>query len=141
MKMKLTFREAKCLLEKQMQNVTDSETKAALQTAIIVLETIDQITWERDIAIEQLHILGYEFGEEVKDSRLIPKKPEHAGCTDADGVRHEWVGINGSPYELCPNCRKNLCCEGPFDIKPKFCKNCGQALDWTDWKSYEIPLK
>lgn len=103
----------------------------------VLLIKLGQITAERDLAIEQLHMLGYELGEEVKDSRLIPKKPEHAGCTDADGVRHEWVGINGRPYELCPNCRKNLCCEGPFDVKPKFCKHCGQALDWMSKKPKE----
>ena len=141
MEIKLTYREAKRLLEKQIQNVTDSETKAALQTAIIALGSIGQITTERDIAIEQLQIMGHEFGEKTEDSRLVPRKPEHAGCTDADGVRHEWVGVDGRPYELCPNCEKNLCCEGPFDTKPKFCNHCGQALDWTRWKPYETPSK
>lgn len=63
--------------------------------------------------------------------KQIPKKPKHEGCYDNDGVWHEWNGINGRPYELCPNCGTNLCCEMPNDRKPKFCDDCGQALDWN----------
>lgn len=66
--------------------------------------------------------------------KQIPKKPKHEGCYDADGVWHEWNGVNGKPYELCPNCETNLCCEMPYDKKPKYCKNCGQKLDWGDDK-------
>lgn len=68
----------------------------------------------------------------------------HQGCFDNKGVWHTWNGINGVPYDLCPNCETNLCTDGLFgrDKKiMKYCENCGQALDWTDWKSYEIPLK
>lgn len=62
--------------------------------------------------------------------KQIARKTLHHGCYDKDGVWHEWNGINDRPYELCPNCRVNLCCEMPGDVKPKYCKECGQKLDW-----------
>lgn len=64
--------------------------------------------------------------------KQIPKKPVHDGCFDSEGIWHEWNGVNGRPYDLCPNCNTNLCCEMPCDNKPKYCKHCGQKLDWSD---------
>ena len=64
--------------------------------------------------------------------KQMPKKPVHDGCYDKNGIWHEWNGINGKPYELCPDCRTNLCCEMPYEKKPNFCDNCGQKLDWSD---------
>lgn len=64
--------------------------------------------------------------------KQIPKKPKHNGVFDEKGVWHEWNGVNGRPYELCPNCGTNLCCEMPYDRKPKYCSNCGQKLDWSE---------
>lgn len=79
-----------------------------------------------------------ETAEDIKKmavmamKKQIPKKTKHEGCYDSDGAWHEWNGINGRPYELCPNCETNLCCEMPYDKKPKYCKECGQKLDWSD---------
>lgn len=64
--------------------------------------------------------------------KQIPKKPVHDGCFDSEGMWHEWNGVNGRPYDLCPNCNTNLCCEMPCDNKSKYCKHCGQRLDWSD---------
>lgn len=64
--------------------------------------------------------------------KQIAKKPVHDGCLDNKGIWHEWNGVNGRPYDLCPNCNTNLCCEMPYDNKPKYCKHCGQKLDWSD---------
>lgn len=72
--------------------------------------------------------------------KQIPKKPVHDGCFDSDGMWHEWNGINGRPYDLCPNCNTNLCCEMHYDNKPKYCKHCGQKLDWSDKESEETKL-
>lgn len=72
--------------------------------------------------------------------KYIPKKPVHDGCFDSEGMWHEWNGINGRPYDLCPNCNTNLCCEMNYDNKPKYCKHCGQKLDWSDKESEETKL-
>lgn len=81
--------------------------------------TIGQQTEAMEIAIMAL-------------GKQIPKKPVHDGCFDSEGMWHEWNGVNGRPYDLCPNCNTNLCCEMPYDNKQKYCKHCGQRLDWSD---------
>jgi len=42
------------------------ETVKALEIAKAVLGSIEQIIWERDMAITQLKELGYELGEKIK---------------------------------------------------------------------------
>lgn len=69
--------------------------------------------------------------------KQIPKKITHPGCFDNEGVWHTWNGIDGVPYDLCPNCETNLCTDGVFGRdkkKMKYCENCGQKLDWGDEK-------
>lgn len=81
---------------------------------------------------------GYVMLQESIDMAIkalekqIPKKPVHDGCFDSEGIWHEWKGVNGRPYDLCPNCNTNLCCEMPYDNKPKYCKHCGQRLDFKE---------
>jgi hypothetical protein len=41
-------------------------------------------------------------------------------------------GIDGVPYDLCPNCKTNLCTTGFFARKKmNYCPDCGQRLDWS----------
>lgn len=81
---------------------------------------------------------GYVMLQESIDMAIealekqIPKKPVHDGCFDSEGIWHEWKGVNGRSYDLCPNCNTNLCCEMPYDNKPKYCKHCGQRLDFKE---------
>ena len=66
--------------------------------------------------------------------KQVPKKIIHSGCYDNEGVWHTWNGIDGVPYDLCPNCETNLCTSGAFGRdkkRMKYCENCGQKLDWT----------
>jgi hypothetical protein len=42
-----------------------SETLKALELAKTVMGAIQQIQWERDLAISQLKELGYELGEKI----------------------------------------------------------------------------
>lgn len=43
--------------------------------------------------------------------------------------QEEWIGIDGKPYDLCPNpnCRKNIYATSN---KISYCPSCGQALLW-----------
>lgn len=67
--------------------------------------------------------------------KSVAKKAKKSGVTDSNGVFHEIDGIDGVPYDLCPNCEINLCTDGMFGGNRsgiKFCKNCGQKLDWSE---------
>lgn len=59
--------------------------------------------------------------EECREAMVkqIPKKPYH----------EEWIGIDGVPYDLCPNpnCRKNIY---TTSSKISYCEHCGQAITW-----------
>lgn len=76
--------------------------------------------------------IAYQKGAEALEKQ-IPKKITHHGCYDNKGVWHTWVGIDGVPYDLCPNCSTNLCTEGKLaKEKMNYCEKCGQKLDWGD---------
>lgn len=82
--------------------------------------------------IEEYRAIGTLEECRAAVEKQTAKRALHQGCYDKNGEWHEWNGINGKPYELCPSCRVNLCCETSLDIKPKYCSNCGQKLDWSD---------
>ena len=66
--------------------------------------------------------------------KQMAKKPKKSGVTDSNGIFHAVNGINGVPYDLCPNCEINLCTDGMFGGNKggiKYCKNCGQKIDWS----------
>lgn len=65
--------------------------------------------------------------------KQIPKKPVKSGVTDSKGIFHPLNGIDGVPYDLCPNCDSNLCTTGRIARrKMKYCQDCGQKLDWSE---------
>jgi hypothetical protein len=82
--------------------------------------------------VQQYRTIGTVEECKTAMEKQTAKRALHQGCYDKNGGWHEWNGINGKPYELCPSCRVNLCCETSLDIKPKYCKNCGQKLDWRN---------
>ncbi len=50
----------------QNEQVFIPETLKALEIAKTVLGSVEQIIWERDMAITQLKELGYKLGENIK---------------------------------------------------------------------------
>lgn len=128
--------------------VPNEENIAMIDAAIQALEEVQQyrkhgVTVESalnnmcDLAaaenlIEEYRAIGTLEECRAAVEKQTAKRALHQGCYDKNGEWHEWNGINGKPYELCPSCRVNLCCETSLDIKPKYCKNCGQKLDWSD---------
>ena len=59
---------AKPFVEKSDIKEKIPELYEALSMAINALSSIEQIRWERDIAIEQLKELGYSLGEKIRTS-------------------------------------------------------------------------
>ena len=51
---------------KSIKTEDDTELQQALDHAINCVGAIEQIKWERDIAIQQLNELGYQFGEKIR---------------------------------------------------------------------------
>ena len=48
------------------KNTNTDEISQAIDHAINCVGAIEQIKWERDIAIQQLNELGYQFGEKIR---------------------------------------------------------------------------
>lgn len=67
--------------------------------------------------------------------KQLPEKVKQRGVTTQDGIFHRINGINGVPYDLCPNCEVNLCTDGILGRNKKdmkYCERCGQRLDWSE---------
>ena len=60
-------------INKQLKN---DEVVKAIDHAINCVGAIEQIKWERDIAISQLHELGYDLGEKIWYDMLEDKPKE-----------------------------------------------------------------
>ena len=83
--------------------------------------------------LKQYRAIGTPEECRAAAEKQIPKKITHPGCFDNEGVWHTWNGIDGVPYDLCPNCETNLCTDGVFGRdkkKMKYCENCGQRILW-----------
>jgi hypothetical protein len=62
--------------------------------------------------------------------KQIPKKIVYQEY-NFEGKTIRINGIDGVPYDLCPNCGSNLCTSGFLARKKmKYCEDCGQRLDW-----------
>lgn len=125
--------------------MTDSEAKGFIQGKLDCMEKCDVFNKEDKHRNNECELCEYcysqgNFGEQKEAFQMaiqalekqIPKKPVHDGCLDNEGMWHEWNGVNGRPYDLCPNCNTNLCCEMPYENKPNYCSKCGCRLDWSD---------
>ena len=88
----------------------------------VSVEVLKQIMWERDVAIEQLHELGYEFGQK------IDKSTEHINCSTDSSTEEvcEWKSmlINARvKYSNCESAMDNVSILG-F----KYCPYCGKQI-------------
>ena len=106
--------------------MTESEAVEKLKHSIVSYEVQNRNNITCDFTREVLNMAINAL------EKQIPKKPVHDGCFDSNGMWHELNGINGRPYDLCPNCNTNLCCEMPYDNNPNYCSKCGCRLDWGD---------
>ena len=71
---------------------------------------------------------------QIAINKQIPQKIFHQGY-EYEGQMIYPVGIDGVPYDLCPNCKTNLCTDGVLGRdknRMKYCENCGQRLDWSE---------
>lgn len=86
----------------------------ALCMAIEALSSIEQIKWERDIAIKQLEEIGVGFGEKIDDVKEAVDKSNPMK-----------VRKTGYYTFCCPVCGKGV----GWEI-PNYCERCGQRLEY-----------
>jgi hypothetical protein len=76
----------------------------------VSIRAYQQVSWERDIAIKQLHELGYEFGEKIEEEycdynvHFAPSKDIY--FTTKCGHRHNGYLNVSRPY--CGFCGKEI---------------------------------
>lgn len=93
----------------------------ALDSAIYALGTIEQLRWERDIALGQLEGLGYGLGEEPRTARWerhpVKKNREWDVCSACKiGTKRREYGTNPDgteyvteySYSYCPYCGRKM---------------------------------
>ena len=75
--------------------------KAGIKPTHISYGVYEQVAWERDVAIEQLHELGYEFGQKIVSndgwipcSERLPEEGEQIIGTFDNGNGHVVVAID-----------------------------------------------
>ncbi|MBQ3329955.1 MAG: hypothetical protein IJG87_02125 [Ruminococcus sp.] len=87
---------------------------ATIKNAPTIDYPIEQIKWERDVAIEQLKFIGKGLGEKMDDV-----KPVKTG---------KWIeATNDDPcYYYCSECH------WLSDIKTPYCPNCGARMGEND---------
>ena len=88
---------------------------------------VDQIKWERDIALSQLKEIGKGLGEKMDDVK--PMKPHYTTLKYI--VSGKEVSVK---HPECPKCIKNsglYLWDAEIERGQAFCKRCGQAIDWS----------
>lgn len=96
------------------------------QAAFVGIEAIKEIQKYRAIGTVE------EFREARE--RQIEKKPiKTPDCSDCEKeCNQNCISFNYGETYLCPTCHQNSIFNSEYDMFYKFCKNCGQAIDWSD---------
>ena len=102
----MTTEEAIKKLENFAKHIEPNEEFLMAIKALKQTSVLDQIKWERDIAISQLKDLGYGLGEKPRAEKTATFKI---------------VGDTTMHYECS-------ICGGDVDIWDKFCKHCGAKM-------------
>lgn len=89
--------------------IKGSPTIDPLRHGYVLSSVHEQVQWERDIAIDQLHSYGVEFGEKAEIQR----------------VRHgKWIISSDGYYPYCSECHYR-----PEKHMTNYCPDCGARMD------------
>lgn len=121
----MTENEAKKVLERDLQiQIENGALPDGIEALTVAIQALEEVQQYRQIGTVELCQMAVR--------KQTARRALHQGCYDKNGTWHEWNGVNGKPYELCPSCGANLCCEMSNDKKPEYCVDCGQKLYWGD---------
>ena len=90
----------------------DGIDEEAINNAITIISSFEQIKWERDTAIAQLKELGYEFGEKIE--------PKTGHWIEV----HNFLVMDEGEY-MCSECK----CGGLVWKPTTYCPNCGAKME------------
>lgn len=105
-------------LDGMIKALKEAPTIDPVKHGYVLSGVLDQVRWERDVAIEQLNSYGVQLGEKAELKR----------------VRHgEWVDRMCRDWR-CSECGGEICkfrhVDGyTRDDKPKYCPDCGARMD------------
>lgn len=93
---------------------------------------IEQLRWERDIALAQLEEIGVGLGAKMDDIKAAVEKQ----------VKRQWEheeGLYGERLYTCPVCNDTfVLTDGTMqDNNYNHCPACGQRLEDWDWSEEE----
>lgn len=117
-----SIRKAIGTLEEYEDIGTVEECREAVEKVRGLEKYIDQMKWERDVAVEQLKEIGVVFGENMDGVKAAvekqkPRKP--LGGRD----------IYGNDYKICRECSA-IVEDGQW--RANFCPDCGNVIDWSE---------
>lgn len=85
-------------------------------------EVLDQVTWERDIAISQLESIGKSLGEKMDNVKVITTatwKEKRHGYLECSNCHFETNKLDKHGYPIGQDIKHN---------KPKYCPHCGASM-------------
>ena len=89
---------------------------------ILSKEVLDQVRWERDIAISQLEVIGKSLGEKMDDVQTITYakwKEKRHGYLECSNCHFETNKLDKHGYPIGQDIKHN---------KPKYCPHCGASM-------------
>lgn len=96
----------------------------------ISLDTYKQVTKERDIAIEQLHELGYEFGEKIPTTQERQAESDKFDAAFQDGYNNGYAQARFD-YAQEPTTKNCESCRY-YGSHHEVCNYCYECSLWTD---------
>lgn len=122
--------------------IKGSPTIDPLRHGYVLSSVHEQVQWERDIAIDQLHSYGVEFGEKAEIQRVrhgkwllkAYKEPVNyrwnvkAECSECcDDEKEIWAGF----FPNVPDCiARDVAIQYAEEVKmSNYCPNCGAKMD------------
>lgn len=125
----MTIEEAKKILLRDLQILIDNKSLPdgieAMNVAISALGTIEQVRWERDVAVSQLNELGLSLGQKVDHVKELIDKNTENEAIDKSKNPTDWHVMH------CPTCDRIFWNSGQFmHYEPKYCEKCGQKMLW-----------
>lgn len=125
----MTIEEAKEILQRDLQILIDNKSLPdgieAMNVAISALGTLEQVRWERDVAVSQLNELGLSLGQKVDHVKELIDKNTENEAIDKSKNPTDWHVMH------CPTCDRIFWNSGQFmHYEPKYCEKCGQKMLW-----------